>query len=86
MGYLAKVMLPEPKKRKIGSKTSDCMFIGYADHSAAYKFLVLRSVVLDRNIVIETKNAEFFENIFPLSERFLIYLLLEVTLKTLMRF
>ena len=29
-GYLAKVLLPEPKKRKIGSKTFDCMFIGYA--------------------------------------------------------
>ena len=26
-GCLAKVMLPDPKKRKIGSKTSDCMFI-----------------------------------------------------------
>src|ERR1044072_4190668 len=34
-GCLAKVMLPDPKKRKIGSKTSDCMFIGYAYHSAA---------------------------------------------------
>jgi len=37
-GCLAKVMLPGPKKRKIGSKTSDCMFLGYAEHSAAYRF------------------------------------------------
>ena len=26
-GCFTKVMLPDPKKRKIGSKTSDCMFI-----------------------------------------------------------
>ena len=34
------MMLPDPKKRKIGSKTSDCLFIGYAEHSVA--FLVLK--------------------------------------------
>ena len=65
-GCLAKVMLPEPKRKKIGSKTSDCMFIGYAKHSAAYRFLVLKSEVLDCNTIIETKNAEFFEHNFPL--------------------
>ena len=68
-GCLAKVLLPEPKKRKLGSKTSDCMFIGYAEHSVAYRFLVLRSDVLDCNTIIETKNAEFFEHIFPLSNK-----------------
>ena len=29
-GCLAKIMLPEPKKRKFGSQTCDCVFIGYA--------------------------------------------------------
>ena len=62
-GCLAKVMLPDPKKRKIGSKTSDYMFIGYASNGAAYRFLVLKSDVLEYNTIIETKNAEFF-NIF----------------------
>jgi len=33
-GCLDKVMLPYPKKRKIGSKTSDCMLLGYVKHSA----------------------------------------------------
>ena len=66
MGCLAKVLLPEPKKRKIGSKTADCMLIGYAEHSAAYRFLVLKSDVLDCNTIIETKNAEFFEQNFSL--------------------
>ena len=65
-GCLAKVMLPDPKKRKLGSKTSDCMFIGYDEHSVAYRFLVLQSDVLDYNTIVETKNAEFFEHVFPL--------------------
>ena len=59
-GCLAKVMLLDPKKRKIGSKTYDCMFIGYASNSAAYRLLVLKSDVLECNTIIETKNAEFF--------------------------
>ena len=58
-------MLPDPKKRKLGSKTYDCMFIGYASNSATYRFLVLRSDVLERNSIIETKNAEFFLAYFP---------------------
>jgi len=65
-GCLAKVMLLDPKKRKIGSKTSDCMFLGYAEHSVAYRFLVLNSDIIERNIIVVTKNAEFFEHIFPL--------------------
>ena len=68
-GCLAKVMLPDPKKTKIGSKISNCMFIGYASNSATYRFLVLKSDVLECNTIIETKNAEFFEHIFPLSEK-----------------
>ena len=63
------IMLPDPKKRKIGLKTSDFMFIWYASNSAAYRFLVLKSDVLESNIIIETKNSEFFEHIFPLSEK-----------------
>ena len=60
-------MLPDPKKRKIGSsKTSDCMFLGYAEHSVAYRFLVLNSDIIECKIIVETKNVEFFEHIFPL--------------------
>ena len=57
---LAKVMLPDPKNRKIGSKTSDCIVIRYSSNSAAYRFLVLKSDVLECNTIIEKKNAEFF--------------------------
>ena len=45
------------------------MFIGYARNNAAYRFLVLKSGVLECNTIIETKNAEFLEHIFPLSEK-----------------
>ena len=45
------------------------MLIGYAEHSAAYRFLVLKSDVLDVNTIIETKNAEFFEHIFSLYDK-----------------
>ena len=58
-GVLLKSWSLNPRK-KIGSKTFDCMFIDYADHSAANRFLVLKSEVLGYNTVIETKNTEFF--------------------------
>ena len=45
------------------------MFIGYASNSATYRFLVLISDVLECNTIIDTKNAEFFEHIFPLFEK-----------------
>jgi len=65
-GCLAKVVLPDPKKRKIGSKTSDFLFIGYVEHSATYRFLVLKSDMIECDTIMETKNAEFFEDVFPL--------------------
>ena len=67
-GCLAKVLLPEPKKRKLGPKTVDAMFISYAENSAAYRFLISKSenILVAINTILETKNAGFFENIFPM--------------------
>ena len=45
------------------------MFIGYVEHSAAYRFIISKRVVLDCNTIIETKNVKFFEHIFPLSSK-----------------
>ena len=44
------------------------MFFGYAHHSASYRFLVTRSDnnIMEVNTIVETKNAEFFEYVFPL--------------------
>ncbi|KAL4342226.1 hypothetical protein GQ457_08G033870 [Hibiscus cannabinus] len=72
-GCLAKVMLPYSKKRIISSKTYDYMFIGYVEHSIAYRFLVLRSDILEKNTIVETKNAEFFEHVFPLKTNLLLH-------------
>ena len=67
-GCLVKILLPEPKKQKLGPKTFDAMFIGYAKNSATYKFLVTKSEnnLVDVNTIIETKNVDFFENIFSM--------------------
>ena len=66
-GCLAKVMVPIPKMIKIGPKTIDCIFIGYAINSSAYRFLVHKYDIPDIhvNTIIESRNASLFENIFP---------------------
>ena len=66
-GCLAKVAIPDPKRVKIGSKTIDCVFIGYANNSSAYRFLVHKSENPDIhvNTVMESRNAYFFEDVFP---------------------
>ena len=46
-GCLAKVMLLEPKKTKLGSQTCDCVFVGYASNSSCYIFLVIKSDILE---------------------------------------
>ena len=64
---LAKVAVPSPKKTKIGPKTVDCVFIGYANNSSAYRFLICKSDIPDMhvNTIIESKNDSFFEHNFP---------------------
>ena len=61
-GCLAKVLLLEPKKQKLGPKTFDPMFIGYVENSTAYWFPVTKSEnnLVDVNTLIETKNVDFF--------------------------
>ena len=68
-GCLAKVMLLEPKKRKLGSWTCDCVFIEYASNSSCYRFLVIKSDILESYTIIESENAIFFENLFPLKNK-----------------
>ena len=71
MGCLAKVQVPLPKRTKLGLKTIDCVFIGYASNSSAYRFIVIKYEVPDinNNIIMESINVEFFEEIFPFKER-----------------
>ena len=67
-GCLAKVNVSIVKKRKLGPKTVDCVFLGYALHSVGYRFLVVSSGVPDMRVgaVIESRDATFFENEFPM--------------------
>jgi transposase InsO family protein len=67
-GCLAKVSVPITKKRKLGPKTVDCVFLEYAFHSVGYRILVVRSGVPDLLVdtIIESIDATFFENIFPM--------------------
>ena len=66
-GCLAKVVVPIPKRTKIEPKAVDCVFIGYAHNSIAYRFLIYKLDILDLhvNTIIESRNASSFEEIFP---------------------
>ncbi|KAJ6791386.1 Uncharacterized protein M6B38_244565 [Iris pallida] len=70
-GCLAKVGIPEPKKRKIGPKTVDAVFIGYALDSNVNRFFVTHSEVneISNSTIIEARDAVYFENIFPFKDR-----------------
>ena len=73
-GCLAKVNVPINKKRKLGPKTVDCIFLGYAHQSIAYRFLVVKSDVPDMYVdtIMESRDATFFENFFS-DERYAQY-------------
>src|SRR3954471_15353088 len=67
---LAKVNVPIPKKRKLGPKTMDCVFLGYAFPSIGYRFLIVKSEVSDMHVgtIMESNDASFFEDIFPMKD------------------
>jgi hypothetical protein len=69
---LAKVIVPINKKRKLGPKTVDCVFLGYAHHSIAYRFLVIKSEMpyVHVDTFLESRDVTFFENIFPMKNSY----------------
>jgi hypothetical protein len=56
------------KKRKLGPKTVDCVFLGYVIHSVGYRFLIINAEVPDMHVgtIKESRDATFFENEFPM--------------------
>ena len=54
--------VPITKKRKFGHKTVDRIFLGYAIHSVGYRFLIVKSGVLDMHVgtMMESRDAIFF--------------------------
>jgi hypothetical protein len=67
---LAKVNIPIPKKHKLGPKTVDCIFLGYAQWNIGYSFLVVKSEVSDMHVdtIMKSPDATFFENMFPIKD------------------
>ncbi|GJS43237.1 zinc finger, CCHC-type containing protein [Tanacetum coccineum] len=64
-GCRAVVRLREPKKKNLCEKGIDCIFIGYAEHSKAYRFYVIEpNDFISVNSVIESRDAIFDENRF----------------------
>jgi len=64
------MVVPDPKKIKIKLKIMDCEFIGYAYNNYAYQFLILKSSIEDIhiNIIMESRNATLFKDVFPLKK------------------
>ena len=69
-GCLVKVNIPAPKKRMLGPKTVDCVFLGYAQNSTAYRFLVVKSDSPDVIVytIMESRDASFFKEIYPMKK------------------
>jgi hypothetical protein len=62
------VNVPINKKHKLGPKTVDCVFLGYAIHSIGYRFLIINSGVPDMHAgtIMESRDATFFKSEFPI--------------------
>ncbi|GJR88839.1 zinc finger, CCHC-type containing protein [Tanacetum coccineum] len=64
------VRLPDPKRKTLGEKGIDCIFVGYAEHSKAYRFYVIEpNDFISINPIIESRDAIFDENRFSLIPR-----------------
>ena len=64
-GCRAIVKVPEPKRKKLGERGIECIFLGYAENSKAYRFLVIEpNDSYPINKVIESRDAIFQEYIF----------------------
>nr|GEV21450.1 zinc finger, CCHC-type [Tanacetum cinerariifolium] len=59
------VWLSDPKRKTLGEKAIDCIFVGYAEHSKAYRFYVIEpNDYISTNSIIESRDAIFDENRF----------------------
>ncbi|GKC45114.1 zinc finger, CCHC-type containing protein [Tanacetum coccineum] len=60
---MAIVRLPDLKRKTLGEKGIDCIFVGYAEHSKAYRFYVIEpNDSVSINSIIESRDAIFDEN------------------------
>jgi hypothetical protein len=71
-GYLIKVNVSINMKHKLGPKTVDYVFLGYAHRSIGYRFLVIKLEIPDIHvdIFLESRDDTFFENIFLMKKSY----------------
>ncbi|GKC45664.1 hypothetical protein Tco_1063386 [Tanacetum coccineum] len=61
----AVVRLPDPKLKTLGERGIECIFVGYAEHSKAFRFYVIEpNDSVSINSIIESRDAIFDENRF----------------------
>ncbi|KAK4381525.1 hypothetical protein Sango_2959500 [Sesamum angolense] len=67
-GCLAKVLVQEHKRKKLGPKTVDAVFLGYVETSYALRFLVIKSKIsgIEVNTIVKFRDAVFLEDVFPM--------------------
>ncbi|KAJ9535862.1 hypothetical protein OSB04_un000976 [Centaurea solstitialis] len=58
-GCLAYYKAPDPKKTKLGPRALKSVFLRYAENSKAYRLLDL-----DSNVIVESRDIDFFESKF----------------------
>ena len=64
-GCRAIVKVLTPKRKKLGERGIECIFIGYAHNSKAYRFMVIEpNDSISINTVIQSRDAIFDENRF----------------------
>ena len=64
-GCRAVVKLREPKRKKLGERGVECIFLGYALNSKAYRFMVIEpNYAVGVNTIIESRDAIFDETRF----------------------
>ncbi|GKF09990.1 hypothetical protein Tco_0044214 [Tanacetum coccineum] len=67
---IAVVRLPDPKRKTLGEKGIDCIFVGYAEHSKAYRFYNIEpNESVSINSIIESRDAIIDENHFSSTSR-----------------
>ncbi|GJT78959.1 zinc finger, CCHC-type containing protein [Tanacetum coccineum] len=64
-GYRAVVRLPNLKLKTLGERGIECIFVGYAEHSKAFRFYVIKpNDSISINFIMESRDAIFDENRF----------------------
>ncbi|GKA35085.1 zinc finger, CCHC-type containing protein [Tanacetum coccineum] len=64
-GYRAVVRLPDPKLKNLGERDIECIFVGYAENSKAFRLYVIEpNDLASINSIIESRDAIFDENRF----------------------